>query len=251
LKEREKVADLQREAREADGAVELMRERIEASVTEDERRIALAAAIDDAAKADTALQTLRAVVARADNAVADAEERHGDAAKAVTAASEIQAKAYEAAIDAGYPPVRDTTVREARQAADETADELAVAKAAATGMKAKLGNAEQRVSDARAAVVACAQDVAVAGLPKLLAETQRLQTELEERRLVLSLLNGFDPRSRNDVVFRSEVDEFLEAPVFPYSWNQGRAGDHPAAAPWLEAINALQVDALALLPTTN
>jgi hypothetical protein len=249
LKEREKVADLQREAREADIAVDLLRARVEAAITEDERRVALAAAIDEAAKADEVLQKLRGTVARADGAVADAQERHGDAAKAVTAATEAQAKTFEAAIDQGFSPGRDTAVRDARRLADDAADELAVAKTGATTMKAKLGNAEQRVRDARSAVVACAGNVAVAGLPKLLAETQRMQSELEERRLILSLLNGFDPRSQNGVAFRSEIDDFLEAPVLPYTWNRGRVEDHPVVTPWLEALEALRVDADAPLPT--
>jgi hypothetical protein len=247
LKEREKVANLQREARKADGAVDMLRARVEAAVTEDERRVALAAAIDEEEKADTALQKLRATVARADSAVADAEERHGDATKAVRAASESHARLFEAAIEQGHPPGRDSAVRDARRLADDAADDLTVAKAAATAMKAKLGHAEQRLSDARAAVAVCARNVAVARLPKLLAEAQRLQSDLEERRLILSLLNNFDPRAQHEV-FRSEVDEFLEAPVFPYTWNRGRAEDHPAAAPWLQAIEALQIDAESPLP---
>jgi hypothetical protein len=44
LKERENVSDLQREAREADSAVDVLRARIEAAVTDEERRAALAAA---------------------------------------------------------------------------------------------------------------------------------------------------------------------------------------------------------------
>jgi hypothetical protein len=247
LKEREKVSDLQHEAREADGAVDLLRARVEAAVTEDERRIALAAAIDEEEKADTVLQNLRAAVARAETAVASAQEIYGSAAKAVTAATEAQAKTFEAAIEQGHPPGRDSAVRDARRNADDAADELAVANAGAAALKAKLSNAEQRLSKASAAIKTCAQNVTVAMLPKLLAEAQRLQSELEERRLILSLLNGFDPREQNGF-FRSEVDEFLEAPVFPYVWNRGRAEDHPAAAPWLQAIEALQIDAEAPLP---
>jgi chromosome segregation ATPase len=241
LREREKVADLQRQAREADGAVEQLRERIEAAVTEEERRAALAAAIEEADKADAALHNLRAVVARADSAVADAQERHSDAARAVTVATETHARLFEAAIEQGHPPGQDSSVRDARRAADDAADDLAVAKAAAATMRAKLGNAERRLSDTQKAVTSCAQNVVLAGLPKLLAEAQTMQVELESRRQVLSALSNFEDR-------RSEIDEFLEAPVFPYTSSGGRPEDHPAVVPWLEAIEALQTDADAPLP---
>jgi hypothetical protein len=247
LKEREAITDLQWRAKQADGAIDLLRIRVESAVTEQERRSSLAGAIAEAQKADTALQNLRASVARADNAVADAEERHGAAVKAVTTASEAHARLFEAAIEQGHPPGQDSSARDARRAADDAADEVAVAKAGATALKAKLGNAEQRLSDARAAVVVCANSVAVAGLPQLLAEAERLQGELEARRLVLSVLDRFD-RKQKTSGYRSDVDQFLEAAVFPYTWNGGRAEDHQAAAPWLEAVKILQIDADAPLP---
>jgi hypothetical protein len=241
LRERETADDLWRQAREADKAVELLRASIETAVTEDERRAALAAAIDEADKADAALLKLRATVARADGAVADALERHGDAAKAVTAASEAHARLFEQAIEQGHPPGRDSAVRDARRVADDAADELAVAKAAAAAMRAKLGNAERRLSDAQKAIMACAQNVAVAALPKLLAQTKILQAELEARRQVLSMLSNFEGH-------RSEIDDFLEAPVLPHTYSGGRPEDHSAAVAWLQAIEALQTDADAPLP---
>jgi hypothetical protein len=241
LKERENVSDLQRDVREADGAVELLRTRIEAAVTEEERRAALAAAIEDADKADAALRNLHAIVARADSAVADAQERHSDAARAVTVATETHARLFEAAIEQGHAPGQDSSVRDARRAADDAADDLAVAKAAATAMRAKLGNAERRLGDTQKAVTSCAQNVVLAALPKLLAEAQTMQRELEARRVVPRMLGRFEDG-------RSEVDEFLEATVFPYFYNGGRPEDHPAVTPWLEGIEALQTDADAPLP---
>jgi hypothetical protein len=241
LKEREKVSDLRLQAREADSAVDVLRARVEAAVTEEERRAALATAIEEADRADAALRDLRAVVARADSAVADAQERHSNAAKAVIAASETHARLFEAAIEQGHPPGQDSSVRDARRVADDAADELAVAKTAATAMRAKLGNAERRLSDTQKAVTSCAQNVVLAGLPKLLAVAQALQIELEARRQVLSALSNFEDR-------RSEIDEFLEAPVFPYTLGGGEPEDHPAVVPWLEAIEALQTDADAPLP---
>jgi hypothetical protein len=250
LRDRETLEDLWRQVREADNAIGPLRTRVDAAVTEQERRAALAGAIAEAQKADTALQNLRAIIVRADNAVTDAEERHGSAVKAVTTASETHARLFEAAIEQGHPPGRDSAVREARRLADDAGDELAVAKAAATAMRAKLGNAEYRLEQAHKAVVDGAQNVAVVELPRLLAEAKHLQSELEGRREVLSALSQmFNRRVINRVDRQLDVEEFLEARVFPYTWNGGRTEDHPDVAPWLEAVEALQIDADAPLPT--
>jgi hypothetical protein len=252
LREGEIVEDLWRQVREADNNVELLRARLEAAVTEDERRAALAAAIDDADKADTALQKLRATVARADGAVADAQERHGDAATAVITASEAHARLFEQAIEQGHPPGRDSAVRDARRLADDAADELAVAKTAAAAMKAKLGGAEYRVEQAHKAVVECARNIVAAIAPKLLAEAQQLRSELEARRQILSVLNDMiDSRVINSADRESDVGDFLAGPAFPYEFKGDSPVDHPAVAPWLKAIEALQIDAEAPLPTTN
>lgn len=242
-REREKVSDLQQKVREADKVVEQLRAGVQASVTEVERRAALAAAIAEAGQVEAALQNLRGAVGRADNAVADAQERHGGAAKAVTAASEANAKLFEAAIEQGHPPAHDSTMRDARRAADDVADELAVAKNAAAAMRAKLGGAEQQLNDARATVMSCARCVAASAIPRLLEEAQAMQRELEARRQVLSVLSDHDGAGLGAI-----VNDYLSSPVFPFEQSGERPSDHPAAEPWLSIIDQLVCDAAAPLP---
>jgi hypothetical protein len=243
------VLTLKSEAHAAKRAVDQARSRIVTNVTGKERRAELAAAIDEIKKVDVAVGKLRAAVARAASAVADAEEIHGDAAKAVTAATEAHARTFEAALEQGHPVGRDSSVRDARRKADEAADELASARTAAAGLKGKLSDAEQTLREAHGAVRVCAQNVALVELPKLLAEAQSLRAELEAQRQVLWLLNLIIHRRVIDGTgWQSDVDDFLASPVLPFEHNGGEPEEHPAAAPWLEAIEALTRDAAAPLP---
>jgi hypothetical protein len=248
-REREKLAGLDREARDAEKAIEILRARIEASATEDERRVALAAAISEEEKAEGALHKHRAAIARADGAVTAAQERHAVAEKAVAAATEDQARTFEAALEQGHSPVHDDTVRDARRHLVEAADDLAVAKAAAATIRGKSGDAQYRLEQARKGVVTCAENVAVAGLPNLFEQVRQMQRDLEGKRMVLQLLNRVvSNRITNSVDHDQEIDSFLSAPVFPFVWSGGREEDHPAVSPWIEAIAALRTDAKAPLP---
>ena len=211
-------------------------------------RAELAAAIDKAHQAEAAAQRLREAVARADSAVADAEKIQSDAAKAVVTATEAHARTFEAALEQGHPVGRDTSVRDARRQADDVADELATARAAAAALKAKLRDAENVVRDLRIVIEACAQNIALVELPRLLGEAQRMQGELEARRQVLWLLSSVS-RNRANTAFQSDVEDFLAAPVVPFEYNGGEPEQHPAAAPWLAAIEAMKRgDANAPLP---
>lgn len=241
----EKLSDLGHQVREADRAIDLLRARIEAAITEDERRTALAAAIAELRQTDEALQKLRGTVNRADSAVADAQERHADAAKAVTAASEAHARLFEAAIEQGHPPAPDSNVRDARRAVDDAADELGVAKSAAAAMRAKLGHAEQRVSDARSVVIICAGNVATSAIPRLLEEAQAMQRDLEARRQVLSVLSDHD---NSGAGFGAAVNDYLSSSIFPFEQAYEASANHPAAEPWLALIDHLVCDADAPLP---
>ncbi len=211
-------------------------------------RAELAAAIDKAHQAEAAAQRLREAVARADSAVADAEKIQSDAAKAVVTATEAHARTFEAALEQGHPVGRDTSVRDARRQADDVADELATARAAAAALKAKLRDAENIVRDTRAAIEVCAQNVALIELPRLLAEARNLQSELEAQRQVIWLLSSI-ARNRTNIVFQSDVEDFLAAPVVPFEHAGGEPEEHPAAASWLMAIEAMKRgDASAPLP---
>ena len=212
-------------------------------------RAELAAAIAEVQKAEAAAQKFRAAVARAENAVADAEEVHRDATKAVTTATEAHARTFEAALEQGHPVGRDSTVRDARRRADDAADELATARTAAAGLKAKLNTAESTIRETRAAVQEGAQNVALVALPMLLAEAEGLRAELEGKRQILWLLERMrSARAVNPRGERSDVADFLASPIFPCEQNGREPEEHPAAAPWLEAIEALARDAGAPLP---
>jgi hypothetical protein len=244
-REREKLADLGREARDAERAIDILRARIEASVTEDERRAALAGAIDAAAKTARSVEIVRASVERAKAALATATTRLSEASTAEEAARKAKAGRVLEAIEADKTIEPDTTLRQARDAKIEASDDVSFARDALSAMETKLRNAEQAYRGSGDQILACAKAVAASAIPRLLEEAQAMQRELEARRQVLSLLADHDASGAG---FGTAANEYLASPIFPFEQAGERPSDHSAAEPWLAVIDQLASDATAPLP---
>jgi hypothetical protein len=237
------IFELRAAAANANREVERVRIRIEASVSEADRRSALAAAIESLDRSGNAGTKLRDAVTRANTAVAAAEMVHAEAVKAVADAVDAQAKTFEAAIEQGFPPARDSAVQDARRLVDAAADELATARTAAAALKAKLTSADDGRTAARSAVWESVRNVIAAEVPHLLEAVGAMQIELDGKRQVLMLLSDHVPPA-----VQNTIADFLEAAIAPFGYTGAQPQEHPTAAPWLAAIAALSENAGAPLP---
>lgn len=241
--DRGNLITLRKEAYAARRAVELAQARADRA-PENVRRSELATAIEAVKTTEETVTKLRAAVARADGAVAEAEKIQREAAATVVAATEAHAKTFEAAIEQGHPPGRDNTLVDARRQADAAADDLATARTAAGALRTRLKNAVDDLTDARTAVGMAVGFVVNVNLPRLLEDARALQLELEGKRVILDELRKHATPERE-----AEIEDYLSDIVFPYGRDGESTEDHPAAAPWLAAIQALHDDADAPLPS--
>jgi hypothetical protein len=245
LKERAKISDFQHDVREADSAVDLLRARVAATVTEREKRATLAEAIDAAAKATQSVETVRASVDRARLALTAAETKLSEASIAEETARKAKAGRLLEAIEADRTIETDTSLRQARDAKIEASDDVAFARDALIAVETKLRNAEATIRSSGDQILTCAKAVTASAIPRLLEEAQAMQRDLEARRQVLSLLGDHDDSGAG---YGEAVNEYLSGHIFPFEQAGGVPEDHPAVAPWLEIVDALARDADAPLP---
>ena len=245
LKERENVAALQWQAQEADRAVDVLRARVAAAVTEQEKRVTLAAAIDAAAKAAQSVENIRASVDRARAALTTAETKLRDASIAEESARKAKAGRLLEAIEADRAIEADTSLRQARDAKIEASDDVSFARDALIAVETKLRNAEEILRTSDDQILLCAKAVAASAIPRLLEEVQAMRSDIEARRQVLALLGDYDTSGAG---YGVAVNDYLGSPAFPFEHAGGNADDHPAVTPWIEAIEALARDAGAPLP---
>lgn len=235
---------LRRAASDAERAVRDLEDAMAEEVDETSERVELAAAIKQFNVRSAATSKLEEGLARAVDAVTAARARSYDTAAAVNAAIEEQARTFEAAFEQGFPADRDGRVRDARAAAADAADELASARSAAEGLRAKLADAEAVLQEAREAIERLVGRILTTALPDLLKEAEALWDQLAAKRHVLRYVSQFAPQHMAqhccDVLNRNTFFESMS-----------KTNSHPAVAPWLSARDALQTDADAALPTSR
>lgn len=234
---------LRRTASDAERAVKSLEDAIAEEVDETFERAELTAAIKQFDVRSAAVSKLKDGLSRADDAVTAAEARSHDAAAAVNVVIEEQAKFYKAALEQGFQIDRDGSVRDARAAATDAADELAATKSAAEALRAKLADAEALLQESREAIEWITGRILTAALPDLLSEAETLRDQLAAKRQVLRYLSRFAPQRT-----AQNCQRFLDQNQFFESTNE--TNSHAAVAPWLSARNALQTDADTPLPTS-
>jgi hypothetical protein len=242
------VMQTRRDWEEARGTLDRARRRVAQSGTEAEKRASLGEAIKVTAKAADALSSAEGAIARASAMVATAQRKYDDAAAAAKSAREQHAQNAEEAARTGSP-LAAGSLREARSAEADALDDLEAAKAALARIRDTSSPAADAHRDAIAEVARCADDVIMtAAVHDMMARARKLTDELVKVRLALRHLH------RANLVLdvdREQVGLFLGDSELP-----GRVGDveyrvwddDGAAAPWIEAREALQRDAKAALP---
>jgi hypothetical protein len=236
---------LRHAALDAERAVKDLENAIAEDVDEASERVGLAAAIKQFNVRSAAASKLKDGLARANDAVTVAGARSHDAAAAVNAAIDYQARTFEAAFEQGFSADRDGRVRDARAVATDAADELAAATSAAEALRAKLIDAEALLQESREAMERLVDRILTAALPDLLNEAERLREELAGKRHVLRYLSRFAPQQ-----MAQSCRTFLDRNQFPFE-SANEINSHAAVAPWLATREALKRDADAPLPTSG
>jgi hypothetical protein len=219
------------------------------SITEKERRAALAEAIDAATKTGREVDDAKASARRAADLVAAADRKLKEAASAAAAARDQRASNIEEAARTGERPASVST-REARSAEADAAEDLTIAKAALAKIVGSVPELERAHQKAQEQVSKLADDVIRAcSISSLLNEARALQSQLCSHRLVLRYLDheGLVRSSEH-----AEVHRFLFDRDLPGQWGQVeyRMWDEDAAShPWRQAREALTRDAGAPVPT--
>jgi hypothetical protein len=256
LQDRQAVLTLQREAQEADRAVERIRTGIAEAVTESEKRILLETAIAATVETEGLIESesktagkLKALLDRARSAQSAAEAKFDNAVRAVDDLMSARLGEYLGESEGAAAAAHDR-LRAARSQKLEAGDDLEMARKAATIAEAHLQRCEQRLSQLRretaaagVRVTALAGQVAASAIPRLLEEAKAMQCELDGRRQVLLVLSEFATGEQDDA-----IDEYIRDLIFPYGLDGKLPEEHPAAAPWLTALHALQRSAGAPLP---
>jgi hypothetical protein len=252
--EQRAVFDLRREAESAGRAVDQARARIAASVSEQERRAALATAIGAIVETERLIDSesktagkLKALLERARAGQSAAKTKCDNAVRAVDDLMSAGLGEYLGENEGAAAAAHDR-LRAARAQKLEAGDDLemankAVAIAEAQLQRCELSDRRGEIVAAGAKVAALAGEVAASAIPRLLEEAKAMQLELEGRRQVLLVLNQFATVTQDDA-----ISEYIADVIFPYGLDGSLAEDHPAAASWLAAIEALVRDAGAPLP---
>jgi hypothetical protein len=216
------------------------------SVTEKERRGALAEAIEAATKTGKAVDDAKAAARRGADLVAVADRKLKHAAGAAAAAREQRIRDVEEAAQTGGTPAPVAT-SEARTAETDAAEDLGIAKTALAKIVAEVPELERLHLKAQEQVSKLADDVIRAcSISSLLNEARTLQAELCEHRLVLRYLEH-EGLVRNSE--QTDVKHFLVGRDLPGSWGQVeyKLWSESAELPWRAWRQALMRDASAPL----
>jgi hypothetical protein len=232
------------------------------------RRKALADAVARAALLRNTVQDRTEAVTRARDFVTQSEARLDEATKRVADARQERADDLSAAATSGTAPASASTVRRARAAEVNAADELDAARAALAACENALQEAEDDLRRYEPGLVAEAEAVMRQEIPvaEILKEAERLQRDLENRRVALryALSQGLI----GDRALEEAVHEFLRSrdqlPASPglrgipgerpylgadvefWAWD-----DHPIAIMLSELRIALTRDADAPIPSIS
>jgi hypothetical protein len=214
-------------------------------------RQSLAAAIERSSTAQQDVSRLLALVDAAEASVQVAEKNHQQAKDDLSAVRENQAQLHEAALSQGHPPGRDDSVQEAKRLESEREEEVGTASSSLQVIRQKLENTRLSADQARNEVTLAARAVLADEIEPYFRETERMQSELIERRLILGFaasgLNSSSGEVPQSPIW-NEIRNFtnLAIPVEYYSSQYV----YPQLAPWRDALAALQADAAAPLPTS-
>ncbi len=222
-------------------------------ITRSPERQELASAIGHAEKVEIEVGRITALVDAAETAAADADDRLKAARAAVVDARSAQVATYEAAIEQGHPAPRDDAVQDALHRETGAQEHLAAMHAALSSLQDKLDDAKIGAEKAREVVTAGVRSVLDEAMETFLEETEQLQDELVQRRMILRYVNQAAlpkwPSPADQGNIRDRVRDFTNVDV-PRSDYSSRYTDtsYPEILQWRDAIAALQRDADAALP---
>jgi chromosome segregation ATPase len=217
-------------------------------------RTALAKAIAEEAAAKQRADAARAAITRAranvDHATSRLEAARNEAARAKNAQTERAVTAAKA----GTPLTPDRATREARARETEAADDLEAAQSAREQVEEALTQAEAELDSTAKSTARAAAVVMAGAVDLLLRETDELQTQVVNRRIILHHLSGIvgtDEHGREIPSiegWHKDIDDFLAKP-FLLSEQYGAWKNDEALTPWRRAYDQLLRDPNAPLPT--
>jgi hypothetical protein len=230
----------------------------------------LADAIAARTAAEQDVHTMREAIARARDAVTEAESQLSDAQAAAEASGKDRAKELAEAAAAGTaPPARPPSRRAAVAAAE---DELAAARGALAGLKERLAEAEEMLRHAGHMVIVAADAVIRGRADAVLAKAVEAAAQLKSCRRLLhfllrperagqSVILGRQPliferdeaarRARDEpfAALGAEIERFLDRSLQGIHDAERQWSLDPELGPWTEVRDALLNDPDPPLPT--
>jgi hypothetical protein len=213
------------------------------SVERDAPRLALAAAIAEAATTARNVADARGAIGLAHRLADEAEERVASATEGVTAARDAMARRLTRSATEGKVLAPDPSMRAARDRLTDAEDERDVARIAVSAVSANVEELERLDTKARERVARAARVVLGSATESLVAEVARADSELSAARGALwflySEVHAYAPTSEGN-----EVRRLLVAPP-EIQLNRQNTG----AVRWIEYFEALKQSADAVPPT--
>jgi len=230
----------------------------------DHLRVALAAAIAEAAKADSKVSAQREPIERAKAMISAAEVRLKAARAAVANARAEHARRIADAASGGTPMLAASAMRAARSVQSDAEDDLVAAQDALAQLEvADLAELEAAKARADHAVAGCINAVLADEARRMIVDAQALKTQLFEKIAVLKYLArdrdavfergapdaGSSVRRMRDLDARTAPLAGLPDTVDRLAFNMLINDQHPAVQQWSAARLALRRDPDAALPT--
>jgi hypothetical protein len=208
-------------------------------------RAELAAAVAKLLSAETAATKLTRAASDAQEATVSALGDIDRAKDAMAKAGAVDADALAASVLVGKPAARLASRREARAAVTDADDRLAETRSIRDALASKAEEAKTSLgfaaSSARAAALAVVQATSASGIAAFIAETERLQRDLQDRLAAIAWLRRehlvpfLDPTISRIVSFNMVNDPGVPQPLKPGG----------TAAKWEGVIATLTRDAKA------
>lgn len=186
--------------------------------------------------------------------------RRLDAAPELVARAKANVAQHLVDVARGVPGMPPQTIREARNAVTDAEDDLNVAKASREALEAELERLDGRtylfkaaVEKAARAVLHAEAEATACALAAELAAMQRAMVALGETVEWLAGAGAFTVSERSGGSYGRPDDEAIRMALYRlhspmHSWNGLALAQPSAAAGWIAAFAALQVDATAPLP---
>jgi hypothetical protein len=219
----------------------------------DPARAALAKAIAEGGAAERNVGAAREAVTRAHANVDDATVRLEAARSEAARAKNAQTERAVTAAKAGTPLTPDRATREARARETEATDDVEAFQNALSICETALTEAEGERERAAKSTARAAAFVMSGAVERLLRETDELQTQVVNRRIILHHLAtvvGTDEHGRELPGIEGkhkDIDDFLATP-FLLREQYGAWKNHEALIPWRDAYEGLLRDPSHALP---